>query len=72
MIRTIVLDGERRTIGAGGAIVVDSDPEAEIDEMLLKAAAPAAALDRGASISFASAAAPEASSAPPLSPTPTS
>jgi len=52
-IRTIVLDGERASIGAGGAIVVDSDPEAEIDEMLLKAMAPAAALDPGASISFA-------------------
>jgi len=71
-IRTIVLDGESTTIGAGGAIVVDSDPEAEIDEMLLKAAAPAAALDPGASISFASAAAPEHPRRRPLSPTPTS
>lgn len=71
-IRTIVLDGESTTIGAGGAIVVDSDPGAEIDEMLLKAAAPAAALGSGASISFASAAAPEDLRRRPLSPTPTS
>jgi para-aminobenzoate synthetase len=71
-IRTIVLDGESASIGAGGAIVVDSDPEAEIDEMLLKAAAPAAALDPGASISFASPAAPDKSRRRPLSPTPTS
>jgi para-aminobenzoate synthetase len=71
-IRTIVLDGERASIGAGGAIVVDSDPEAEIEEMLLKAAAAAAALDPRASISFATPAAPEASRRRPLSPTPTS
>ena len=71
-IRTIVLDGESASIGAGGAIVVDSDPEAEIEEMLLKAAAPAAALHRGASISFASAAAPEHLRRRPLSPIPTS
>jgi len=38
-IRTIVLDGEKATIGAGGAIVVDSDPEDEFEEMLLKAQA---------------------------------
>lgn len=71
-IRTIVLDGESASIGAGGAIVVESDPEGEIAEMLLKAAAPAAALDPGASISFASPAAPEKSRRRPLSPTPTS
>ena len=71
-IRTIVLDGESASIGAGGAIVVDSDPEAELEEMLLKAAAPAAALDPRASISFASAAAPEDLRRRPLSPTPTS
>jgi para-aminobenzoate synthetase len=71
-IRTIVLDGSSVAIGAGGAIVADSDPGAEIEEMLLKAAAAAAALDPGASISFASPAAPEASRRRPLSPTPTS
>jgi para-aminobenzoate synthetase len=43
-IRTIVLDGESIGVGAGGAIVVDSDPRAELEEMLLKARAPAAAL----------------------------
>jgi para-aminobenzoate synthetase len=71
-IRTIVVEAGKATIGAGGAIVVDSDPEGEIEEMLLKAAAPAAALGSGASISFAPAAAPDDSERRPLSPTPTS
>jgi para-aminobenzoate synthetase len=71
-IRMIVLAGECASIGAGGAIVVDSDPEAEIAEMLLKAAAPAAALDPGASISFATPAGPDESRRRPMSPTPTS
>jgi para-aminobenzoate synthetase len=71
-IRTIVLDGGQASIGAGGAIVVDSDPASEIAEVLLKAAAAAAALDPGASISFASAAAPDESRRQPLSPIPTS
>jgi para-aminobenzoate synthetase len=71
-IRTIVVEAGKATIGAGGAIVVDSDPEGEIEEMLLKAAAPAAALGGGASISFAPAAAPDDSERRPLSPTPTS
>jgi para-aminobenzoate synthetase len=52
-IRTIVLDREgvapggpaRATIGAGGAIVLQSDPEREFEEMLLKAAAPLRAID---------------------------
>jgi para-aminobenzoate synthetase len=39
-IRTIVTDGGTATVGAGGAIVLDSDPEREYEEMLLKAAAP--------------------------------
>jgi para-aminobenzoate synthetase len=38
-IRTIVLDGQLTSIGAGGAIVVDSDPAKELEEMLLKARA---------------------------------
>jgi para-aminobenzoate synthetase len=57
-IRTIVLDRGRATIGAGGAIVVDSDPDLEIEEMLLTAATAAAALDPEAAVSFAPAGAP--------------
>ena len=34
------------TIGAGGAIVMQSDPEDEFDEVLLKARAPMAAIAR--------------------------
>ena len=55
-IRTIVLAGGRATVGAGGAIVLDSDPEREYAEMLLKAAAPLRAVDseiEPASISLA-------------------
>ncbi len=44
-IRTIVLAGGRATVGAGGAIVLDSDPKREYEEMLLKAAAPLRAVD---------------------------
>ena len=43
-IRTIVLGRDGARIGAGGAIVIDSLAEAEWEEMLLKAAAPARAL----------------------------
>jgi para-aminobenzoate synthetase len=43
-IRTIVIDGESTSIGTGGAIVVQSDPEEEYEEMLLKARAPMKAL----------------------------
>jgi para-aminobenzoate synthetase len=39
VIRTIVMDGESTTIGAGGAIVMQSDAEDEYQEMLLKARA---------------------------------
>ena len=46
-IRTIVLDGGAATIGAGGAIVLQSEPEREYEEMLLKAAAPLRAIDPG-------------------------
>ncbi len=44
-IRTIVIDAGRASVGAGGAIVVDSDPEEEFEEMLLKARAPLAAFE---------------------------
>ncbi|PWI43927.1 aminodeoxychorismate synthase component I [Streptomyces sp. ICBB 8177] len=40
VIRTAVRHGDRLSIGAGGAIVLDSDREEEYQEMLLKAAAP--------------------------------
>ncbi|HET7484054.1 MAG TPA: aminodeoxychorismate synthase component I [Solirubrobacterales bacterium] len=43
-IRTIVKDGPGIAIGAGGAIVIESDPEDEFEEMLLKAGAQAFAL----------------------------
>jgi len=46
VIRTIVMRSGRTTIGAGGAIVMQSDPEDEFDEILLKARAPMAAIAR--------------------------
>ncbi len=46
VIRTIVLRPGRMTIGAGGAIVMQSDPVDEFDEILLKAKAPMAAIAR--------------------------
>ena len=39
VIRTLVATPGGLTIGAGGAIVAASDPEAELQEMLLKARA---------------------------------
>ena len=71
-IRTIVIEGGRATIGAGGAVVVDSDADEELAEMLLKAAAPAVALDPGAAISFAPVAAPDDSVRRAPTPTQTS
>ncbi len=44
VIRTIVLRPGRTTIGAGGAIVMQSDPEEEFEELLLKARAPMSAI----------------------------
>jgi para-aminobenzoate synthetase len=46
VIRTIVIRPGRTTIGAGGAIVMQSDPVEEFDEILLKARAPMAAIAR--------------------------
>ena len=46
VIRTIVMRPGRTTIGAGGAIVMQSDPEDEFEETLLKARAPMAAVAR--------------------------
>ena len=40
VIRTAVRQGQTLTVGAGGAIVLDSDPGDEYEEMMLKAAAP--------------------------------
>jgi para-aminobenzoate synthetase len=44
VIRTAVHFGGNVTVGAGGAIVLASDPQAEYDEMILKALAPLRAL----------------------------
>jgi para-aminobenzoate synthetase len=44
IIRTIVITDDTATIGVGGAIVTDSDPEEEFREILLKAEAPLRAL----------------------------
>jgi para-aminobenzoate synthetase len=44
VIRTAVFLGDTIRVGAGGAVVLDSDPDGEYDEMLLKAAAPLRAM----------------------------
>ena len=46
VIRTIVMRPGTTTIGAGGAIVMQSDPADEFDEILLKARAPMSAIAR--------------------------
>jgi para-aminobenzoate synthetase len=45
VIRTVIMDGEETTIRVGGAIVMQSDAEAEYEEILLKARAPMQAID---------------------------
>jgi para-aminobenzoate synthetase len=45
VIRTIVIDGDVASLGVGGAIVMQSQPEEEYQETLLKARAPIAAID---------------------------
>ena len=37
VIRTAVREGDRMSVGAGGAIVLASDPDAEVAEKQLKA-----------------------------------
>jgi para-aminobenzoate synthetase len=44
VIRTIVIDARSTSIGTGGAIVMQSDPEEEYEEILLKAEAPMRAI----------------------------
>ena len=44
VIRTIVMRPGATTIGAGGAIVMQSDPREEFEEILLKARAPMSAI----------------------------
>ncbi len=56
VIRTIVLRPGATTIGAGGAIVMQSDPQEEFEEILLKARAPMAAIAQAVTGSAAPAA----------------
>jgi len=69
-IRTIVLDRGRAGAGAGGAIVLDSDPAAEYEEMLLKAAAPLRAIAPGVDLASISLTDPRRTG--PLAPPPAS
>jgi len=52
VIRTIIAKGNEFSIGAGGAILTDSDPEKEYDEMMLKTKALMEAINK---ISYTSA-----------------
>jgi para-aminobenzoate synthetase len=56
VIRTIVLRPGATTIGAGGAIVMQSDPDDEFEEILLKARAPMASIAEAVTGSGAAAA----------------
>ncbi|XKE63021.1 anthranilate synthase component I family protein [Microbacterium aerolatum] len=44
VIRSILIDGDRAVVGAGGGITWGSEPAAEVDEVATKARAPLAAL----------------------------
>ncbi len=71
VIRTIVMRPGATTIGAGGAIVMQSDPVDEFDEILLKARAPMSAIARAVTGSASREAwrvelEPRASVAPPI------
>jgi para-aminobenzoate synthetase len=48
VIRTVVADGSTVSLGVGGAIVMQSDPDEEYEEILLKGRAPMQAIDPGA------------------------
>ncbi len=61
-IRTIAVRDGTATVGAGGAIVAESDPEGELAEMLLKAEAPALALQEAPKVGETGAQAPLLSS----------
>ncbi|HTZ87343.1 MAG TPA: aminodeoxychorismate synthase component I [Solirubrobacteraceae bacterium] len=65
VIRTIVVEGASASLGVGGAIVMQSDAEAEYQEILLKGRAPVGAIDPRVDVQqvFESASAP-ASPAP--------
>ena len=52
VIRTIVIRDDVITFNAGGAVVVDSDPAAEYQESITKAAAPMAILNKEESLDF--------------------
>jgi para-aminobenzoate synthetase len=56
VIRTIVVTPEDVTVGVGGAIIDLSDPQEELDEMILKSKALVTALSQSAldSVSMAS------------------
>ncbi len=60
VIRTIIVEGQTATVGTGGAIVIQSDPEEEYQEAVLKALAPVAAVEPGLDLHAALAGAAQA------------